>query len=194
MGVLSSWDYSTCWWTRLLWQGIFNLLEKLAENWLNILTETKGTIPIRTSTPRIFSLFHLPQHSGKYPLGWPRWGTPSSWCVGSCIHSCKYSFPLLILLLTKYQVGRGYYMHLSGDYVPNGSDFSSSKWLPTTELYIDKISNDLSSDNWTSIFCALHHLQESDAQHNRVQTGAPLVPVPHQPLLPDDPPTPPPLD
>ena len=52
-------------------------------------------------------------------------------------------------------------MHLTGDYVPNGSDFSSSKWLATTDLYLDKI-NDLTDDNWTAIFQGLCQLQEAD--------------------------------
>lgn len=85
-------------------------------------------------------------------------------------------------------------MHLTGDYDSNGTDFSSSKWLPTTELYIDKIKNDLTSDNWTAIFQALRHLEESDAQESRIKIGAPLVPVQREALLPADPPTPPHLD
>jgi hypothetical protein len=51
-------------------------------------------------------------------------------------------------------------MHLSGDYVSNSSEFSSSKWLQTTDLYINKIKNDLTSENWTAIFQALHHLRK----------------------------------
>ena len=54
-------------------------------------------------------------------------------------------------------------MHLTGDYVSNSSKFSSSKWLSTAEIYLDKIKNDLTSDNWMSIFQALHRLEESDA-------------------------------
>ena len=85
-------------------------------------------------------------------------------------------------------------MHQTGDYISNGSDFSSSKWLPTTDLYLEMIENDLTGNNWTAIFQALHHLQESDAQDDRVQVGAPLTPKQRVSLLPADPPTPPPLD
>ena len=85
-------------------------------------------------------------------------------------------------------------MHLTGDYVPSGSNFSSSKWLATTNLYLDKIQNDLTSDNWTAIFQALHHLEEADERDNQIEIGAPLVPKEHEALLPADPPTPPPLD
>ena len=82
-------------------------------------------------------------------------------------------------------------MHATGDYIANGSDFSSSKWSQTTEFYLDKIQNDLTSDKWTGIFEALYRLRESDAHKNQVQTGAPLSPQPHEALLADDPPTPP---
>lgn len=85
-------------------------------------------------------------------------------------------------------------MHATGDYVPNGSDFSSSKWHSTTELYLDMIQNDLTSANWTAIFKGLHRLQESDAQDNKIEVGAPLIPKQREALLPADPPTPPPLD
>ena len=84
-------------------------------------------------------------------------------------------------------------MHLTGDYVSNSSDFSSSKWLSTTELYLDKIQNDLSSNNWTAIFRALHRLQELCARDELIDVGAPPVPNQREALLPADPPTPPPL-
>ena len=83
-------------------------------------------------------------------------------------------------------------MHLTGDYIPNGSDFSSSKWLSTTDLYIDKIQNDLRSDNWTAIFQGLHRLQESHTRDGRIEIGAPLTPTEREALLPADPPSPPP--
>ena len=85
-------------------------------------------------------------------------------------------------------------MHLTGDYVSNGSEFSSSKWLTTTDMYLDKIQNDLTSDNWTAIFQGLHRLQESCIQDDKIRIGAPQAPKQHEALLPDDPPTPPPLD
>ena len=85
-------------------------------------------------------------------------------------------------------------MHLTGDYVSGGGDFSSSRWLPTTELYLDKIKNDLTSDNWTTIFQALCRLEQSDAKDNKIQLAAPLVSKQREALLPDDPPTPPSFD
>ena len=57
-------------------------------------------------------------------------------------------------------------MHLSGDYISNSSDLSTSNWLLTTNMYVDKIKNDLTGDNWTRIFHALHHLEESDTQES----------------------------
>jgi len=85
-------------------------------------------------------------------------------------------------------------MHLTGDYVAGGSEFSSSKWLPKMEMYVDKIQNDLTSDNWTTIFQALHRLEESRARDEQVEIGAPLVPKQREPLLPADPPSPQPSD
>lgn len=95
---------------------------------------------------------------------------------------------------TSFQVERGYRMHITGDYLSGGSDFSSSKCLPTTDFYLDKIQNDLTSNDWTSIFQALHYLQESDARNEQIQIGGPLVPAQREPLLPADPPTPPAMD
>jgi hypothetical protein len=85
-------------------------------------------------------------------------------------------------------------MHLTGDYVSGSSDFSSSRWLATTNFYLDKIQNDLTSDNWTAIFQGLHHLQDADERDNQIEIGAPLAPKQREPFLPADPPTPPPLD
>ena len=89
---------------------------------------------------------------------------------------------------------RGYHMHLTGDYVSSGSEFSASKWMLTTDLYLDMIEKDLTSNNWTSIFQALHHLQDSDARDDHIQVGAPLTPQRRQALLPADPLTLPSLD
>ena len=102
--------------------------------------------------------------------------------------------PIGALALAATAVERAYHMHLTGDYVSNGSDFSSSKWLPTTELYLEMIENDLTGENWTMIFQALHQLQESDTRDGRVEVGAPLTPKQRVSLLPADPLTPPPLD
>jgi hypothetical protein len=85
-------------------------------------------------------------------------------------------------------------MHLTGDYVSNGCDFSSLKWLATTSQYLDKIQNDLTSESWTAIFQALHRLQESRTRDDQIQIGAPSVPMQREALLPADPPTPPALD
>ena len=82
-------------------------------------------------------------------------------------------------------------MHLTGDYTSNGSDFSSSKWFSTTEMYLDKIQNDLSSDNWTAIYQALDRLQESQAKEELIQVRAPSTPKQREALLPADTPTPP---
>ena len=85
-------------------------------------------------------------------------------------------------------------MHKTGDYVTNGGDFSASKWLSTTNLYLDKIQNDLTSESWTAIFRALIRLQEARAQDEQADVGAPLVPRERQAFLPADPPTPPQQD
>ena len=84
-------------------------------------------------------------------------------------------------------------MHSSGDYISNSSNFSS-KWASTTDMYLDKIQNDLTADNWTAIFQAMHSLQESRAREEQIQVGGPLVPKQRNTLLPADPPSPPPLD
>ena len=82
-------------------------------------------------------------------------------------------------------------MHLTGDYISGSSEFSSTRWISTTDLYLDKIQNDLSSDNWTAIFQSLHHLQESREKDRQIKAGAPPVPIQREALLPADPPSPP---
>jgi len=62
------------------------------------------------------------------------------------------------------------------------------------QLYLDKIQNDLNSDNWMAIFQALHHLQEVHARDEQIEIGGPSVPKQCEALLSADPPTPPPLD
>ena len=52
-------------------------------------------------------------------------------------------------------------MHDSGDYVAHSNNFSSSKWLSTTDSYVEKIQKDLTGDNWTQIFQGLHCLRDS---------------------------------
>ena len=56
-------------------------------------------------------------------------------------------------------------------------------------MYIDKIKNDLTDDNWKAIFNALEWLQEIRAHEAQVEAG--VVPEEREPLLPADPPTPP---
>ena len=92
------------------------------------------------------------------------------------------------------QVEHRYCMHITGDYVSSSGDFSSSKWLSMTELYIDKIQNDLNSENWMAIFEVSHHLQELRMRDELVEVRAPSVMKQCEALLPADPPTPPPLD
>ena len=58
-------------------------------------------------------------------------------------------------------------------------------------MYIDKINNDLTDDNWKAIFDALDRLQETRAHEARVEAG--VVLEEREPLLPADPPTPPPV-
>lgn len=57
-------------------------------------------------------------------------------------------------------------------------------------MYIEKITQDLTDDNWTAIFNALHQLQESRAREAKVDAG--IVLEEREPLLPADPLTPPP--
>ena len=64
------------------------------------------------------------------------------------------------------------------------------KWIWTTNMYIDKIKNDLTNNNWKAIFNVLYQLQESHAHKAQVEAG--IVLEEHEPLLPADPPTPPP--
>ena len=56
-------------------------------------------------------------------------------------------------------------------------------------MYIDKIKNDLTDDNWKAIFDALHRLQESRTHEAQIEAG--VTPEEREPLLPADPPTPP---
>ena len=123
----------------------------------------------------------FPSEDSEHPIGAlalaataVRWTFPFS-------HVYTHSFP---------QVERGYFLHRSGDYVPSTNEFSSTKWIRTTNMYIDKIKNDLTDDNWKAIFDALYRLQESRAHEALVEVG--IVPEEREPLLPADPLTPPP--
>ena len=40
----------------------------------------------------------------------------------------------------------------------NTNNFSATNWLRVTNMYIDKIKNDLNEDNWKAIFDTLHRL------------------------------------
>ena len=57
-------------------------------------------------------------------------------------------------------------------------------------MYVDKIKNNLTDENWRAIFDALHRLQESGAYEAQIEAG--VTPEEREPLLPADPPTPPP--
>jgi hypothetical protein len=95
-------------------------------------------------------------------------------------------------LLTLLQVERGYFLHRTGDYLSSSNEFSTTNWLRTTNMYLDKIQNDLTSDNWSAIFKALHQLEDSCARAAQVEAGV-TAPEDREPLLPADPPTPPPV-
>ena len=88
-----------------------------------------------------------------------------------------------------FQVERGYFLHRSGDYKSSTNEFSATNWLRATNMYIDKIKNNLTDDNWKAIFDALHWLQESHTHEAQIEAG--VAPEEHELLLPADPPTPP---
>ena len=88
------------------------------------------------------------------------------------------------------QVKRGYTLHSTGDYVLAGNEFSATNWLLSTNSFVLKL-NLLSSDNWTNIFTALRRLCDADAHAAKIEVGA-AEPEECEPLLPDDPPSPPP--
>ncbi|KAF9645831.1 hypothetical protein BDM02DRAFT_395302 [Thelephora ganbajun] len=98
--------------------------------------------------------------------------------------------PIGALALAAAAVERGYFLHRSGDYVSSANEFSATNWLQATNVYIDKIKNNLTDDNWRAIFDALHRLQETRAYEAQVEAGMALEEC--EPLLPADPPTPPP--
>ena len=77
------------------------------------------------------------------------------------------------------------------DNMLSGNEFSATNWLRATTMYADKIKNDLTDDNWSTIFNALYWLQESRIQEAQVEAG--VVLEEHEPLLPADPLTPPPI-
>ncbi|KAF9644188.1 hypothetical protein BDM02DRAFT_3122280 [Thelephora ganbajun] len=57
-------------------------------------------------------------------------------------------------------------------------------------MYLNKIRNNLTDNSWRAIFDVLYQLQETHAHKAQVEAGMALEE--HEPLLPDDPPTPPP--
>ena len=89
------------------------------------------------------------------------------------------------------QVECRYYLHHTGDYMSCSNEFSATNWVKMTNMYINKINNDLTDDNWKAIFNALDRLQETCAHEARVKAG--VVLEEREPLLPADPPTPPPI-
>ena len=58
------------------------------------------------------------------------------------------------------------------DNVSNTNEFSSTNWLRATNLYVDKIKNDLMDDNWGVIFNTLDRLKETRTQEAQVNAGA----------------------
>jgi hypothetical protein len=80
-------------------------------------------------------------------------------------------------------------LHQTGNYVSSTIEFSATKWLRVTNMYIDKIKHDLDDDNWRAIFDALHELEEARIYEAQLEAGAILEE--REPLLPADPPTPP---
>ncbi|KAF9781703.1 hypothetical protein BJ322DRAFT_1023073 [Thelephora terrestris] len=95
--------------------------------------------------------------------------------------------PVGALALAAAAVKRGYLAHRSGDYVPTSKEFSTTNCLPQTEMYLEKIYG-LTDDNWKGIFDALHRLQETSAHEDKIRAG--VVLEQHEPLLPEDPPSP----
>ncbi|KAF9643016.1 hypothetical protein BDM02DRAFT_3192316 [Thelephora ganbajun] len=87
-------------------------------------------------------------------------------------------------------VEHGYFLHRSSDYISSANEFSATNWLWATNVYVDKIKNDLTDDNWRAIFNALHRLQETHAYEAQVEAGMALGE--RELLLPADPSTPPP--
>ena len=93
-------------------------------------------------------------------------------------------------MLTLPQVERGYSLHSSGNYSSVANEFSTTNWIKSTNLYLDKIKK-LTDENWNGIYEALYYVQVEHDHETKVEEGA-TAEEEEEPLLPDDPPTPPP--
>ena len=85
-------------------------------------------------------------------------------------------------------------MHRTGDFVQLPNEFSATNWDRSTQMFLTIIKNDLTDNDWAEIFHSLHNFSNSQVRLARVSVGAPAEEPMREPLLPVDPPTPPPLD
>ena len=150
-------------------------------------SETPRPISIDPHPPCLLDILHITRYPDATPIRRP-W--TSNWCACTCGCCSKLEFLSIVFLTHFFQVERGYFLHRSGDYISSANEFSTTNWLRATNMYIDKIKNDLTDDNWMAIFDTLHRLQESRAHEAQVEAG--MVLEEREPLLPADPPTPPP--
>ena len=81
-------------------------------------------------------------------------------------------------------------LHSSGNYSSAANKFSTTNWIKSTNLYLNKIKK-LNDKNWNGIYKALYHVQVEHNHETKVEAGA-TAEEEEEPLLPDDPPTPPP--
>ena len=142
------------------------------------------SIPVLRAFSVYFTSFGIQTHCLSEDTGRP----VGALALAAAAISIVYFSPVLYLIA--FQVERGYHLHHSGDYVSNTNEFSSTNWLKVTNMYVDKIKNDITEDNWEAIFNALDRLEETCACEAQVNAG--VVPEVREPLLPADPPTPPP--
>ncbi|KAF9787362.1 hypothetical protein BJ322DRAFT_1017299 [Thelephora terrestris] len=99
--------------------------------------------------------------------------------------------PVGALAMAAAAVERGYFLHRSGDLTSFTAEFSTTNWIKATNMYLAKIKN-LTDDNWNGIFEGLYQVQEARAHEFQNEVGA-VVEEEYEPLLSDDPPTPPPV-
>ena len=145
------------------------------------------------SVPRVFLVFYTSYGLHEpIPAMDPRVGNRP---IGTLVLAAAAVHHHLWLLLSQIhpdftQVKHGYTLHSTGDYVLAGNDFSATNWLLSTNTFIQKLKL-LSSDDWTGIFAALQRLCDANTHAAKIEVGA-TEPEEHEPLLPDDPPSPPP--
>ena len=89
------------------------------------------------------------------------------------------------------QVERAHKMYATGDLIVSGQQFNAGDWGPTTAGFMDYISNDLSENNWTSIYISLSSFSIQAAKEEALRNGAAREPRARVPLPPSDPPSPP---